>query len=319
MAVRYKKLDLNLLFALEILLTECSVVGAAERLNLSQSATSSILGRLREYFDDELLVQVGRKMVPSPLGIELVSKIRHVLHTVDATIMERTHFDHRSSDRHFKFCASDFVKTVLLTDVAQELSRAAPNITIEISNPDCDLAGQLERREFDFFILPEYLLDETHPKMTLFESRHTCVVWQGNKLVGQSLTFEQFLSLDHVVIRFGKSHRPSFEEWFIDRYGHTRKVAVVTDDFNSVPQFIFGTQRVATVHEHLARFYQQHLDLRLIPPPIEIPALNEGIQWHKSLDHDQGHIWMRQLIRRMANRGLSDAVPLYEAAAVASM
>jgi len=319
LAVRYKKLDLNLLFALEILLTECSVKGAAQRLNLSQSATSGILSRLRDYFDDELLVQVGRKMVPSPFAIELVTKVRHVLHTVNTTIVTRTDFDHRTSDRHFKFLASDFVKTVLLTEVAQELSRIAPNITLEISNLDCDMAGQLERREVDFLISPDYLLDDAHPKATLFDSRHTCVVWRGNKLVGQSLTFEQFLSLDHVVIRFGKSHTPSFEEWFIDHFGHSRKVAVVTDDFNSMAQFVHGTQRIATLHEHLAKFYQEHLDLRLIPPPIDMPALREGMQWHKSLDRDQGHVWMRQLIQRTASRRLGDNVPVHEAAAVASM
>jgi len=258
-------------------------------------------------------------MVPSPLGIELLTKVRHVLHTVNSTIVTRTDFDQTTSDRHFKFCASDFVKTVLLTEVAQELSRTAPNITMEISSLDCDLAGQLERREVDFLIMPEYLLDDAYPKMTLFESRHTCVVWEGNKLVGQSLTFEQFLSLDHVVIRFGKSRTPAFEEWFIDRFGHSRRIAVITDDFNSMAQFIHGTQRIATLHDRLARFYQEHLDLRLIPPPIDIPAMREGMQWHKSLDRDQGHVWMRQLIRRIASRGLSDDVPLYEAAAVASM
>lgn len=318
MAIRFKKLDLNLLVALDVLLTERSVTLAAQRLNLSQSATSGILSRLREYFDDELLVQVGRSMMPSPLGLDLSAKVRHVLHTVNSTIVVREDFDHRTSDRHFKFCASDFVKTVLLSRVAQELGNIAPKITMEISNLDCDSAGQLDRGEVDFLITPDYLLDDSHPKMTLFESRHTCIVWTGNESVGDSLDFDQFLSLGHVVVRFGKSRSPSFEEWFIERFGHSRRIEIVTDDFNSLALFVHGTQRIATLHERLAEFYARHLDLRLLPPPVDIPPLAEGMQWHRSLDGDQGHAWMRGLIKRIADRRLCDTVPL-QPAAVASM
>lgn len=317
MAIRFHQLDLNLLVALDALLTERSITGAAKRLNLSQSATSGILGRLREYFEDELLVQVGRKMMPSPLGVELIGRVRHVLQTVNSTIVTRTHFDHATSHRHFKFCASDFVKTVLLTQVARRLAQIAPNITIEISNLDEDPTGQLDRGELDFLIMPEYLLDNAHPKATLFQSRHACVVWAGNPLVGATLDFEQFMSLGHVVIRFGKSRAPGFEEWFIKRFGHTRRIEIVTDDYNSVAQFIHGTPRIATLHERLAQFYAKHLDLRLIPAPIEIPTMTEGMQWHKYLDHDQGHTWMRELICSVARGELSDEVR-YEARATAS-
>lgn len=319
MALRFKKLDLNLLVALDVLLTERSVTRAAQRLNLSQSATSGVLGRLREYFDDELLVQVGRNMMPSPLGIELLTKVRHVLHTVNSTIVTRTDFDHTTSDRHFKFFASDFVKTVLLAEVAQTLAEIAPNITMEISNLDCDSASQLDRGEVDFLIMPEYLIDDAHPKMALFESRHVCVVWAGNDLVGETLSFEQYLELGHVVIRFGKSRSPSFEEWFIERFGHARRIEVITDDFNSMPRFVHGTRRIATLHEHLAAYYAEHLDLRLIPPPIDIPPMAEGMQWHKSLDRDQGHLWMREFIQGIVSRGLGGNAVFQEPAAVASM
>jgi len=61
--MHFKGLDLNLLVALDTLLAERSITRAGERMNLSQSAMSSALGRLREYFGDELLVQTGRVML----------------------------------------------------------------------------------------------------------------------------------------------------------------------------------------------------------------------------------------------------------------
>src|SRR6201996_6890361 len=70
------RLDLNLLVALDVLLCERSITHAAERLNLSPSATSGALARLRLYFDDELLTQIGRRMMPTPLGESLQASVR---------------------------------------------------------------------------------------------------------------------------------------------------------------------------------------------------------------------------------------------------
>lgn len=298
MTIRFHQLDLNLLVALDALLAERSITGAARRLNLSQSATSGILSRLREYFGDELLVQVGRRMMPTPLALDLIGRVRHVLQTVNSTIITRDSFDHTRDHRHFKISASDFVNTVLLTEVAQRLQQIAPNITMEVSGIAEDANGQLERGELDFLIMPECYLDQSHPKVSLFESRHTCVVWKGNSLVKDHLTFEQYLNLGHVVIRLNRA--PSFEDWFIRQYGHMRRVEVITDNFNTVAQFVVGTRRIATLHERLANFYAKALPLRVLAPPIEIPTLVEGIQWHKYLDGDPGHRWMLDLIRSIA-------------------
>ena len=302
MPIRFHRLDLNLLVALDALLTEKSIAAAARRLNLSQSATSGILARLREFFADDLLVQVGRKMMPSPLAVDLAGRVRHVLQTVNSTIVTRTEFDPATSCRHFRVSASDFVKAVLLAEVARCLSVDAPNLTLEISDVDEDPAGRLARGELDLLILPEYLLEGDDPQSPLFESHHTCVVWSGNTRVGDTLSFEQFMELGHVVVRFGKKRVPSFEEFFIKRFGHTRRIEIITDDFTSMAQFIHGTQRIATLHSRLAELYADSLELRLIPPPIDIPVLNEAMQWPRYLDGDPGHRWLRDFISKVSSQ-----------------
>jgi len=165
----------------------------------------------------------------------------------------------------------------------------------------------LDRGEVDFLITPEYLLDAAHPMLTLFQSRHVCVVWAKNRLVGRTMSFDQFLSLGHVIVRFGKSRSPGFDQWFLERFGHSRRIEIITDDFNSMAQLVQGTNRVAILHEHLAAFYAEHLDLRIVPPPVDIPPMVEWMQWHKSLDRDQGHVWMRGLIQ-----GIADSLPVTE-------
>ena len=87
--MRFHHLDLNLLVALDVLLDEQNITRAAERLHMTQSATSGVLGRLRSFFEDELLVQVGRRMQPTPYALELASPVREVLMTIRSSITAR--------------------------------------------------------------------------------------------------------------------------------------------------------------------------------------------------------------------------------------
>ena len=91
--MRFNKLDMNLLVVLDALLATQSVGKAAERLFLSQPATSLALGRLREFFQDELLVSVGKAMVPTPLAAELAAPVREVLVQVQTISRARPTFD----------------------------------------------------------------------------------------------------------------------------------------------------------------------------------------------------------------------------------
>lgn len=99
--MRFNHLDLNLLVALDVLLEEQNITRAAERLHMTQSATSGVLGRLRTYFEDELLVQVGRKMQPTPFALELVHPVREVLLTIKSSITAKPVFAPTTSKRHF--------------------------------------------------------------------------------------------------------------------------------------------------------------------------------------------------------------------------
>src|SRR5262245_6194957 len=100
--MHFQKLDLNLLVAFDTLLEEKSVTRAADRLNLSQSAMSSALSRLRDYFGDELLVPVGRRMEPTALALSLEPSVRDILQRIRTTVQTRPTFDPATAQRRFR-------------------------------------------------------------------------------------------------------------------------------------------------------------------------------------------------------------------------
>lgn len=297
--MRFKRLDLNLLVALDILLAECNITRAARRLNLSQSATSGVLSRLRAYFEDELLVQVGRSMVLTPLACRLAEPVRDVLLQIQATIETKSAFVPATSSRNFQVITTDYPTSVLLAEVMQVVSREAPGVTLEIKAPDAH-AEQLNRGEIDILLMPEKYLLDAHPKEILFEDTYSCVIWNKNRVIGDTLSLEQYMSLGHVSTCFGESDLPSFEEWFLHNTGMHRRIEVTTSNFNTLPQFVIGTNRIATMHTRLARRLANYFPLRLLPPPISIPLLVECMQWHKYLDNDPSHIWFRDVLKRVA-------------------
>lgn len=302
--MRFNRLDLNLLAALDVLLAERSITRAANRLNLSQSSTSGVLSRLRDYFEDELLVQVGRNMVLTPLAEGLAEPVRNVMLQIRATVEIRPQFDPATSERHFRIISSDYPATVLLADVARRLHTVAPRVTIEIMAPQDGFTDMVDRGEVDLLIMPEKYLSPHHHSAPLFEDDYTCIAWSSNSLLGNTLSLEQFKAMGHVSILFGSQRRaPSFEEWFMNSAGIVRRIETTTDTFNGMPQFVIGTNRIATMHSRLARVYAHYFPLRLFKPPVAIPPLVECMQWHKFFDKDAAHIWFRKVLSDVAAEG----------------
>jgi DNA-binding transcriptional LysR family regulator len=296
-------LDLNLFVALDALFAEMSVSRAGERLHLSQSATSGALARLRRVFHDPLLVPVGRKMTLTPLAKELVEPVRDLLLQAEAIRNHDPAFHPAASTRKFRMMMSDYVETVVMTEVLPRIEKLAPRVTMELISNVEGGSEALDRGEIDLAITPAGYLSAAHPSERLFEDEFTCLVWSGNTQVGSSISLKTYLSLGHVVVRFGKRQQmPTFDEWFVERFGRERRIEVVTTAFNLVPQLLIGTSRIATLHRGLAMFYARYLPLKLVAPPVEIPRLEEHVQWHKSRDGDPGIVWLRSILKNALSR-----------------
>lgn len=308
--MRFNRLDLNLLIALDVLLTERSITRAAERLSLTPSAVSSALSRLRDYFDDELLVQVGRKMEPTPRAEGLHDAVRDVLVRIDSTIAAQPRFDPATSERTFRIFLSDYSQFVLaphlLALAAEQRCSARFEFLPQVTNPQ----RSLERGEADLLIIPQGFLSPEHPQELLYEEKFTCLMWAGAALAQGEFDFDRYLAAAHVVMQPPGATDGSFEAWFVRRYGITRRVAVTTYGFVMLPALVVGTEYVTTVHARLARLFTSAWPLVLRPPPLPIEPMRQAVQWHKYRTQDPGLTWLRGLLQRAVQRmDAADAAP----------
>jgi LysR family transcriptional regulator, nod-box dependent transcriptional activator len=298
--VRYRRLDLNLLVALDALLSEKSVTRAAARMNITQPAMSGALARLRDYFDDPLIVQVGRQMELTPLAQSLMGPIQDVILRIDSAIATEPDFEPGKSKRHFTITASDYVIRVFLMDVLRRVAREAPGISFEFRQSSERVQEELESGEVDFVIGPEIDVLSEHPHEVLFEDTYTVIAWSQSTAVGDSLTFDDYLALGHVVFRTGRMGTPWLERWFIRRYGDVRRIEVSAHSFSLMAHLVVATERIATIQTRLAKKYVEILPLKLIAPPVELPKLTEVLQWNVHRDPDPASRWIRAILREMA-------------------
>lgn len=298
--MRYQRLDLNLLVALRALLTERSVTRAAQSLHVTQSAMSGILSRLREYFEDPLIIQVGRRMELTQLGQSLQEPVSDLLVRIDTTLGSRPEFDPATTRRRFSVMASDYVVSVLLADVLQRVHQQAPGVSIELRRPSRDAAAQLESGELDLLVTPELFTATGHAWAPLFEDDYCVLADAANDAVPPSLSLDQFSALRHVC--YDSQGKPFFETWFERTHGAIRQVELTAHSFQLLPLLVLGTTRVATLHSHMARRIAATMPVKLSRLDFAVPRVLEVLQWHTLRQLDPGSQWLRQLIIDQASQ-----------------
>jgi LysR family nod box-dependent transcriptional activator len=293
-------LDLNLLVLLDALLEEQSITNAAKRLNLSQSGTSTALGRLRDFFGDDLLAPMDRRMVLTPLAQSLMEPVHAIILQAQTLIDATPGFMPATSDRRFVVMASDYIATVFLPTVAKRVMREAPGIVLE-AIPFASVPFEpLVRGKIDLLIMPQQYLSPEHPSMPLFIERYVCVSWQGNTRIKGQLDLDAYLNLGHVIARFGETRGMAFDEWFTERFERPRRVESIVMNFSMLPQYVVGTDRLATMHSRLAHTFAKTLPLTVHPLPFEMPIITEAVQWNRFSDRHPALAWLRSVMAEAA-------------------
>jgi LysR family transcriptional regulator, nod-box dependent transcriptional activator len=298
--MRFKGLDLNLLVALDALLDEQNVSRAAERLHLSQPAVSAALRRLRDYFEDPLLVQHGKRMLPTPHALRLRPKLKLLLGDIDQMVTVSARFDPATSSRRFRIGMSDFLTTIIGAELTKRLGSIAPNIGIELIPPFDTIVEALDQGEIDLMITPVENLAPDHPTEDLFEERFVLAGWLENPVFERDITMEDFRTASHIAVEIGRTRRASFAEAQLRRLGIERRIDIHVSAFSVVPELLVGTNRLAIMHERLAKSAATHLPIAHAPLPFEFPVMKEVIQFHRTRASDPGLIWLRQEIVRAA-------------------
>jgi len=300
--MRLNRLDLNLLVTLDALLTERSITRAAERIHLSQPATSGALARLREYFDDDLLVRVGAQMKPTPLGESLAAPVHNILLQIKATVERGVEFDPVGCDRTFRFLISDYSSTTIMASAVKHLAEVAPSIKLEFMAPVTSPREHLEQGEIDFLVMPTYALSDHHPNQVLFNESFVCVGWENNPVLQKGhITMEEYMSLGHVSVKFGSNRAVSQEQILLKKHFNLEpNIEITTSTFGTMPYYIEGTQRIGTIYRELGLRWAERNSLKTVKLPFDLPELQWHIQWHTYRDRDPSIQWMRKTIADIA-------------------
>ena len=305
--MRFNGLDLNLIVALDVILDERSVSAAAKRLNLSQPAISATLARLRAFFGDELMVQSGRRMIPTAYADSLRPLALRMLREAELLIATSTGFDPATSQRRFRLSTSDYILTVLVTPMLRRMEAIAPNVCIDVVPTGPEMLDELERGAIDCIISPDEFVLQNHPSELLFEESHVAVGWSKNPAMQRPLDLDEFLRLGHVAPIIGPSRSLAFAERHMQQYKDRRRIEVSVPSFSAIPAMLPQTQRIAVLQKRLALAFVDIFPITLRPLPFEIPPLREVVQFHTTRGNDAGVQW---LIGQIKNHCRTPDTPL---------
>lgn len=299
--MRFNKLDLNQLVVLDALLSTRSVSRSSERLFLSQPATSCALARLREYFEDDLLVSVGKTNALTPLGSSLIKPVRDVLLQVQTITRARPSFDPSTSTRKFTIESSDYVINIFLSEVIRRAAVLAPMMEFDLRSISPQTPDNLENGDAEILIIPHYATVQGHPKEELFEDKFSCLVCANGVFKDkEELTTDEYFDANHISVEWGGGRRITFDTRVISASNKHRKQTIVAPSFSLVPELLVGTNMIATLPHRLATKIAKQFPLKLLPCPADIPHFTENVQWHKFRDNDPSVLWLRQLFQETA-------------------
>lgn len=292
------QLDANLLIALNILLEERSVSRAARRMNVSQPAMSQTLQRLRELFEDPLLVRSGREMLPTPFARGLARRLHLLLKELEALIREKPVFNPAEARTRFTLAALDYVSSLSIPTLLAQIQYSAPGIDLIIRPLDKEtLIDDLETGTIDAVIgvFPTKAFNLEHE--TLFMERFLCLVRKDHPiLTRETITAADYASYPHGLID-PRGDRTGSVDRALAEQGLERRVAISLPFFLAAGDIVASSDIIFTLPTRLATHLADLRDLVTFEAPLTLPTFPIRLGWHARLDADPGNIWLRESIK----------------------
>lgn len=290
------------LVALDALLETRSVSAAAARLGVTQSAMSHTLARLRERFDDPLLVRSGRALVPTARAEEMAPRLRAAVRDLAAAIEGGPPFVPATASRSFRLATTDLVDLTVLPRLLPALAREAPGVDLVLrpspGSLDAVLAGDL-----DLAVLLKGTITATAGlrSRALFHERFVCLMRRDHPLAGR-LTVEAFAAARHALVA-PSGGRGGVMDQLLEARGLSRRVAVLLPTFLVAPHVVATTDLIVTLPERVARTFAGLLPLHVEAPPVDTPGFTMVMVWHERNDREPGLSWLRERLVEAAGPG----------------
>jgi DNA-binding transcriptional LysR family regulator len=290
--------DLNLLPALEALLRRRNVSQAAVDAGLSQPAMSRALQRLRDLFDDPLLVRVSGGFALSPKAEGVLTRVQGALQDVTSVFAEPI-FDPALVERRIRFAATDLQTILYAPALMARLAKEAPGIDIVVEPYSRDVAQRMENGSLDFvFALANTPLPPGAESEVLTEDRLALVMRRGHPAENQQWTVEDYGRFNHASIGIMGDGISELDAQ-LAMHGVKRRIALTTPHFMAALAAVSASDLVTTVSENFAKRFALQFNLRLRTPPLKNIALNPTIVWNQLRGSDNVLTWVRGVLQEV--------------------
>ncbi|KOT66234.1 MULTISPECIES: LysR family transcriptional regulator [Streptomyces] len=291
------QLDLNLLAALDALLEEGSVAGAAERLHVTAPAMSRSLGRIRRTTGDQILVRTGRTMTPTPYAIAVREQVHELLQQVQGVLAPSRELDLTTLERTFTLRWHDSLVALGGPALLAAVREQAPGVRLRFLAESSVDTPELRRGEVDLEANADRPTAPDIRADRVAEAQHVIVVRQGHPLTRvKAVTAAQYAATEHITVsRRGKLGNALDDA--LARLGLTRRVVATAPTEGTAFEFVRDSDLLVTAPESTTRATATALGLTLLPLPFELPSAAVYLSWHQRYDTDPAHVWLRDLAR----------------------
>jgi len=304
------RIDLNLLVYLDVLLREQNVTKAADQLGITQPAMSNSLRRLRELFNDPLLIRTSQGMTPTARAEELMPQVRTILSNVEKVVQPAAQFNLAESERLFRIMASDYAESTILPALLEKIRTIAPNLRFDILTPSDVTFQDVEKGKVDMAINRFDYLPQSFHQVNVWRDNFTCLMSASNP-AANDFSLDNYLAADHIWVSktgmgVGVGVSPSDTQrlgWVdeaLDSIGKKRHIKVFTRHYQVAALLTQRPDLIATLPRQAAKVHVNSNDLVMKAPPFPIVPIELKMAWSPLLHHNPGHTWLRRLIVEIA-------------------
>ncbi|MBE0364239.1 hypothetical protein PULV_a1837 [Pseudoalteromonas ulvae UL12] len=308
-----RNVDLNLLVYLNVLLEERNVSKAANKLALTQPAMSNALKRLRDLFDDPLLVRTADGMTPTEKATQLKPEITRLLVLAETITQPDGEFNPTTSKHTFRIVSNDYLETTLIWPFIHSIMTRCPHLHFDILTPgDINLAD-MEQGNIDLAINRFSVLPKSFHQASVWRDNFCCLSHPEHPIVNNN-TLQCYLASEHIWLnrpgwqsetttanKSGHQHLGWVDEalWQLD---HTRKIRIYSRHLTAAQSLTQCSELLATVPRRLAMHLCQQHALTMSAVPFQIVPIEIKMIWSPLLHHSKPHQWLRRQLLEFSKK-----------------
>lgn len=293
--------DLNLVPVLDALLRHKNVTRAGQELGLSQSATSHALTRLRDQFDDRLLIASGNELLLTHRAESMTGLLADTMQMLEK-LLEIDDFDPALVSRRFKIATADYVAHLILPSLIREITSTAPSVTVQVAWDNETTAARLRDGQLDIALLPRGSIESSDLHVeTLYADDLVAIAALDHPEIGDTLDLQTFMRLPYAAFRREDAPEKSFADRQLQQNQLSPREAVLVSDFLVLGFVVASTQCVSLLPRRVAEKLRDASRLRIFQAPFATEQLHIQAYWSHKAHSDGGNRWFRDILAQVCS------------------